>query len=280
MLERMLAHSAEGQLARLGWSSWNLAPSVLLGVSAFVLVYCRGLSALRVRGAGARLRVTPKHAACYFAGILAILIALVSPVDSFSDALAWVHMLQHTLLMMVAAPLVAIGAPGYVALWAFKPPRSMAWIPRLSRWARPIVAWVLYSVTLWIWHIPALYEAALSDAQVHDAQHLAFFFASYLFWRVLLEPYVLGRIQPVAGVVYLFVASLHAMILGALMTLSPEVWYRTYIGRSEFYGWTALQDQQIAGAIMWMPAGIAYVAAAVLLLARFLKEPDRAGEAG
>lgn len=236
-----------------------------------------------------RFQISKWHAYSFALGILASFAALVSPIDSISDILGSVHMIQHTLLMMVAAPLMAAGAPAHIAKWGLPARFWQSWRVlkrRLrTRFAllthmpdgirRPAIIWTLYSVTLWLWHLPSLYQAALENQIIHDIQHLAFFITSFLFWRILIDPVgyrdkVRKNLNPGAGVLYLFVASLHAMILGVFMAVSPSVWYPLYSERTTQYGLSALIDQQIAGYIMWMPAGITYVIVAAYLVIRLI----------
>jgi putative membrane protein len=132
----------------------------------------------------------------------------------------------------------------------------------------------LYTVTLWIWHIPVLYESALSNSLVHDLQHLSFFFTSYLFWILILDPFAKKTLKPEISLVYLFVSSIHAMVLGVLMALSPRVWYEPYLKTAPLLGWDSLQDQQLAGLIMWMPAGISYLLAAIYMFAKILRPSE------
>src|SRR5690606_23086680 len=131
------------------------------------------------------------QATAFAAGMGFLVVALLSPVDRLAGELLWVHMVQHMVLMNVAAPLFVLGAPVRVMLWALKPAdrqffgewkRGFAQrgIPRYLFW-QPVTLWVLYAVVLWVWHLPSLYEAALRHDMVHDLQHLMFFAVSCLF---------------------------------------------------------------------------------------------------
>jgi len=192
---------------------------------------------------------------------------------------------QHMALMMVAAPLLVLGAPAFVLLWAL----PLEWRKRLTpvihwveRWNspwyllwQPLLLWSLFAVALWIWHLPPLYQAALRDRVVHDFQHLVFLGAAFLFWRVLLDPLSRLRLGRGAGVLYLFTTSLHASALGVFMALSPRVWYLDYQATAPAWQLTPLEDQQIAGLIMWMPACMVYALAAAALFALWLREGER-----
>lgn len=281
-----LAHSGEASPSTIGWTTWTFSPGVSLGLAALCTSYVVGWRKFKSLRRNTPV-FRPWQVQAFIAAISILIIALISPVDPMSDMLASVHMVQHTLLMMVAAPLLALASPGYVGAWAV-PAGLLRRRSRLrflfsggiraSRFGRPIVIWLLYGLTLWLWHLPVLYQAALRNPYVHDLQHLAFFCSSFLFWRILLDPFQRNRIHPGVGILYLFVASLHAMILGVLMALSPSVWYSHYEASAHHFGLSALQDQQLAGYIMWMPAGITYVVVAAALLLRLIRGTELTGK--
>lgn len=274
------AHGGKPHLQTPWWQAWNWDPLILFNLLLLLLLYTAGQYRLRKRS---RLRwLSGAHIYCFYFAILVLFLALISPIDPMSDLLGSVHMLQHTLLMMVAAPLLVVSAPGHVALWAL-PPRLwkkqgflrllLKWFYSLSRFHQPLAIWVFYSFTLWIWHLPRLYEMALRVPWVHDLQHIAFFVAAFLFWSALLDPFSRKNLNPAAGIAYLFVASIHSMILGVLMALAPSVWYESYKTTAPLFGLTGLEDQQLAGLIMWMPAGIAYVVVMLILFLQLLNGP-------
>jgi cytochrome c oxidase assembly factor CtaG len=188
------------------------------------------------------------------------------------------------LLVTVAAPLFVLGAPGRVLLWALpasaRRTTGRVW-RRLDRsttalW-HPLMAAGLYAVTLWLWHVPVLYEIALRDPVVHDLQHLSFFATACVFWRVLLGA-ASRRLHPLGAVFCLFATSLHASALGVLLTMSPRAWYVSYAGTTAAWGLTPLEDQQLAGLIMWMPACLVYALLALAIIAVWLQGqagPDR-----
>jgi putative membrane protein len=137
----------------------------------------------------------------------------------------------------------------------------------------PIAAWLIHGITIWIWHVPALYQATLESEWVHATQHLFFLITALLFWWTLLA----GRsnMQHGVAVAYVFTTAVHTSVLGALLTCSTRLWYPIYEGRTEPWGLSALQDQQLGGLIMWVPAGAVYVALGLWLFARWLRESDR-----
>jgi putative membrane protein len=259
------------------WAGWNVDPAILVSLGLVAVLYARGLR--RLWRAGAGRAVSRWRAAAFAAGMLALVAALVSPVDALSDELSWVHMVQHMLLMNVAAPLMVLGAPALVLLSGvpgrYRSAIGRAWrrIDAAGLW-NPAVVFVLFAVVLWVWHWPALYLAALRDPVVHDLEHLTFFVAAVLFWRLVLDPVSRRRLNPIGGVVYLFATSLHTMALGVFMTLAARPWYTDYRGRTAAWGLTVLEDQQLAGAVMWMPGGLVYAVAAAARLAALLEAEE------
>jgi putative membrane protein len=278
---RALAHGSESHHL---WSRWNFDALTITSLAALSILYAVGLARLW-RSAGAARGVSRGQPLAFAAAILALVVALLSPLDPASDELQSAHMIQHMLIMMIAAPLFVMGAPALVMLWAL--PR--AWrhdiaqqLGRLGSWRppwyllwQPVLLCALFALALWVWHFPALYEAALRNRPVHEVQHISFFVVSCLFWRVLLDPLSRLRMNVAAGVLYLFVTSLHATFLGVFMTLSPRVWYADYVPRTPTWNLTPLEDQQLAGLIMWMPACMLYAIVAAVMFALWVHHGDR-----
>lgn len=266
------------------WSAWSFAPSVVVGCIIAVGLYVRGVRTIR-RRAGTRL-VAPWRTRSFAAAIAALLVALVSPVDALANALFSVHMLQHLLLMMVAAPLLVLGDPMTAMLWAlpFRARRGVGLWWRRRRglraiWAllaSPAGAWTLHVAALWIWHVPSLYDDAVADGAVHVLEHLTFLLTAMLFWWVPFKAH--GR-RAGAGtaLLYLFGAVLQGTILGALLALARHPLYTAHFGTTRAWGLTPLEDQQIAGLLMWVPAGFVYLAALVPLALRVLRQPRAQG---
>jgi cytochrome c oxidase assembly factor CtaG len=137
----------------------------------------------------------------------------------------------------------------------------------------PLAAWLIHAVALWVWHIPVLFEAVLEREWVHTLQHLSFFLSALLFWWALIH----GRERALgygAAVLFLFTTALHSGLLGALITFAPNVWYPGYLKTTQTWGLTPLEDQQLGGLIMWIPAGLVYVVAGLALFAGWLRESE------
>jgi putative membrane protein len=226
--------------------------------------------------------IRPLDALAFGTGWLAIVTALSPRLDEWSERWLAAHMVQHELLMVVAAPLIAVGAPLVGVLWAM-PSRlrhriiaSVQYTPVPRVWrtiTAPPCAFILYGLALWIWHVPALYDVALEHEAVHVVQHLCFFGTAALFWWGIVHGRQ-GRSGYGAAVVYLFVTAVHGGVLGALLTVSPRVWYAPYLAHHAA-GLTPLEDQQLAGLLMWIPGGLAFAAGALVLFAAWLQQSDR-----
>ena len=260
------------------WSAWNWDALILFNLALLGSLYVRGLGRLR-RKAGRGRGVSRGRSVAFFAAIAVVFIALISPLDALSDVAASAHMVQHMLLMVVAAPLFVFALPGLVLTWGIARP----WRPaagRLRSWfdfpalRHPFVPWLLYAGVLWTWHLPAAYEAALVDPLVHDAQHLSFFLVACLYWQGILTASARRRWSPLAAVVVLFTTSLHAALLGVFMATSRVPWYDVY-SQPTPWGLTPLADQQLAGFIMWMPACLIYPAVAAAIFGMWLSTLSR-----
>jgi cytochrome c oxidase assembly factor CtaG len=219
----------------------------------------------------------------FIAGITSLIIALDSPIHLLGEQLFWVHMTQHELLMLVAAPLLVMGRPLVPFLWAL-PRRLRERIGRISKsrawtaiWisiSSAATAWIIHAVALWGWHAPALFEAALHQEWIHAVQHICFLASALLFWWTLIHGRH-GRLGYGAAVVYVFTTAAHNSILGALLTFAPHVWYPSYVSTVSAWSLTPLQDQQLGGLIMWIPAGVLLLAVGLALLAGWIGESQR-----
>jgi cytochrome c oxidase assembly factor CtaG len=271
-----LAHGVEvhGSSSETGW---RIAVAVPLALAGFA--YGRGLRrAWRRAGRGRGVRRAEAFAFGAGLGVLALM--LVLPLHAWGRLRFAPHMLEHELLTVLAAPLLAAGRPGVPYLLALPLPwrrRLGVWLAtaRAARiWRRlvhPGVAWALHGAALWLWHAPPLFEAALRSEAIHYLQHVTLLGTALLFWASLLPRRAEAQARVIA-VFSLFTTTLHSTLLGALLTLSPTVWYASYAAAAG--GLSALEDQQLAGLIMWVPAGLVYVAAALALLGAVLRDAD------
>jgi cytochrome c oxidase assembly factor CtaG len=254
------------------WSSWTFAPAVIVGLALACWCYARGVRALW-RAAGAGRGIPRWRVACFGGGVAATALALLSPIDAMGTALFAAHMTQHMLLVVVAAPLLVLGDAGTAALWALRIDARRAvgawWRPqRVLRavWEtlrRPLVAFTLHVGALWLWHVPTLYDAALRHESVHVAEHATFFLTALLFWYPIADPHRRRRFGVGVATLYLFAAGLQCTLLGALITFASHPWYFAHYATTAPWGLTPLEDQQLAGLIMWIPAGLVYLVALI-----------------
>jgi cytochrome c oxidase assembly factor CtaG len=261
--------------------SWSFDPWIVLALAAAATVYVRGFRVLRIRHPE---RFPAWRCAAYLAGLASFLVAIASPLDAFADLLLQVHMAQHLLLMMVAPPLVWLGAPVNPLIHGL--PRSflkqglgpfLAW-PRLRRLAawlvHPIVAWLAFVLTTWVWHAPRLYEAALRSSFWHDAEHVCFFASALLFWFPVIQPWPSRPVWPRAAMLpYLVLAGLQTTAFSALFAFSGRLFYPSYADMPRLFGLSASADQAAAGAVMWVPASVILLVTIVWLVLDLLESP-------
>ncbi len=246
-------------------------PSILVIAFASAFWYWAGSRRVSLRVVGRpRRRVPPWRGFCFGCGLVTIVIALDSPVERLADDLFWAHMLQHVLLMMVAAPLIVLGAP-WMPFWRPLPlrlrrllARTLVTSPRLA-WLRsgagflaaPVTAWVLFNADLGAWHLPPAYELALRDGGVHYAEHISFVLLGMLFWaQVIDSPPFHSRLAPFARVVYTTGGAAASWLLAVVLALATTPLYPAqHVGHP---GLSALADQQIAAGVMWGPGSIPY----------------------
>jgi putative membrane protein len=269
-----------GTVPRLaGEGGWDVAVTIMLTTSA--TLYATGLARLW-RNAGRGRGVGWLNVACFGAGLSALVVALLSPLDALSDVLFSAHMGQHEILMLVAAPLLVMGKPWLTAAWTLPARWRATKLQPLRRqvlrpWhsvTTPMTILVLHALALWIWHIPGLFEGALRNESVHAFQHLCFFGTAALFWWALVQGRY-GRAGYGAAALFVFMTAMHSGILGALITLAGRLWYPIYGARSRGVGVDPLADQQLAGLIMWIPAGVVLTVLALGFLAAWLGEAGR-----
>lgn len=272
-----LAHEGPHAAAEGGASGWDVAVLALLAVSG--ALYATGSRKLASRGA--RVRTVEKVA--FWSGLAVLVSAVAPPLDAAAAEMFSAHMVQHELLMLVGAPLVIVGRPIVPWLWALPLPLrsgagsglqsgalSLAW-----RWlTTPVVAWALHGAAVWVWHAPALYEAAVSHEGVHAFQHATFIGTAVLFWWGLVYGRY-GRAAYGASVLYVFTTMVHTGVLGAMFALSESPFYAIYRDRAAAAGIDAAADQQLAGLYMWIPAGVVLTLCGLALLVAWLSEAER-----
>lgn len=218
---------------------------------------------------------------CFLAGTASLAFALLSPLESLSKPLLSAHMVQHILLIAIAPPLLVLGKPEVAWLWALPETwrRGMARsrgarsiLSFLSPLAKPIPAALIHMATLWIWHSPALFDAAVASDRLHWLEHALFFGTAVLFWRAVVKARS-GREAAAAALIACFITLLQSGLLSALLSFAREALYRTPDAGD--WGLTALEDQQLAGAIMSVPMCAIYLVTGLVMALRLLMPPGR-----
>lgn len=255
-------------------------PVVVIGLAVLAAVHLRGRARPAARSSAATWRRRSTDA-----GLAAIAVALLGPVHHLAGDLAAAHMVQHVLLTVVAAPLLAIGLPEGTLIRGL-PSRARRVVVRAGasdavvrfRGAatRPVVVFLLHAGSLWVWHSAVLYDAAVAHPVVHAIEHAAFLGTGVLFWGVVVRAGSRRGVSEGTALLLVFTTALQSVLLSALLTFSPRPWYRSYLETAVHRSMDPLTDQQLAGLIMWVPAGLVYVAAALTLLVAWINSSNPA----
>jgi putative membrane protein len=252
-----------GRLLAIAWE-WD--PSVLLGCAGLVAAY---LAAVRWR--------PQKRALYFFGGLVLLLLTLEGPLDVLGDDYLFsAHMAEHLVLILVVPPLLLLGLPETPVRRLLQRP-LFASVERVLR--IPLVAWASCIVTLWVWHLPVLYNLTLADESVHIFEHLSFLVTATIFWWPVLAPLEHRRLAPLPAVAYLYTAALANTVLGVLLTFAPVGLYPAYMHPSDelgalhlirdVWGLDPQADQQLGGLLMWLGGMLAFLWAVMAMLARW-----------
>jgi putative membrane protein len=276
----LLAHAGHEGLELMRHWTWD--PWVIAGLLLLAIAYTRGVTVMWQR-AGVGHGIRRWEVASFAAGMATLVIALLSPLDWASDTFFSAHMTQHELLMIVAAPLIVLGRTLIAFFWALPEGQRQRvgevlrrpWVSRPWRTASgPIVVLIIHGLVVWLWHIPALFEAALASEFVHGIQHLTFFItAALFFWALVYGRY--GKAGYGLAVLFVFATATHTTVLGALLTCAKAVWYPGHASRSIAVAVDPMADQQLAGLIMWIPAAVIFLVIALVLFAAWVGESER-----
>jgi putative membrane protein len=260
---------ASGCFSGMTVAGWTVDPAVLAPLVIGGLLYAAGLARLWT-SAGAGRGVRMWEAVAFALGWLIMAVALVTPLHDESRKFFTAHMIEHELVMTIGAPLLVLSRPLPVLLWAF----PQAWRRRVAKGAgvvayllgwdilsRPVVAAIAHAAAIWVWHIPALFDAALGNEFLHWLQHLSFLITALFFWWAVLDRHQ----RTGAGVALVFVTALHTSFLGILLTLARQPLFPGQARLAQAWGADPLVDQQLAGLIMWVPAGLIYAVVGLAL---------------
>jgi cytochrome c oxidase assembly factor CtaG len=274
------------------WSvlaDWTLEPTVIIGLAVAALLYGRGVIYSRQHGQATRLHWW--HVLAFYGGLLVIFIALESALDDYAEQLLWAHMIQHELLMMVAPLLLLLGMPT-LPLWRAVPlaarRSSLQWLMQRRDTRRvihmigrvfsaPAVCWGIFIVIIYVWHLPALYDAALGNTTIHAFQHLCFIWAGLFFWSQVI-PWRPGRprLSYPRRAAYLILGGLASNLLDTVFMFSTGVIYPYYAALPREPGAiTVLEDQHIAGAIMSVSGTVIMTVMVLVMIGLWLQATER-----
>ena len=259
--------------------AWSLDPLALIGIVGAAGLY---LAAVRRVATAHPSNPHPRHRTWLFlGGLVAIGLALLSPIEAYEGQLFSVHMVQHLLLELAAAPLLLAGAPITLALRAASP----TWRRRLLTVLRsravhvvsfPVIAWMLFAAVNWGWHFSTLYDQALENDLLHYLQHASFLGAALLFWwpAIGADPSPWRLPHPVR-LLYLFLAMPQNSFLGVALMSASTVLYPHYLTNARDWGPTALEDQQLGGVIMWVVGDVGFLAGMAVVVVLWMRHEER-----
>lgn len=245
---------------------------------AGAIAYGFGVRALW-RKAGIERGISRADVARFTLGWLALAAALLPSIDALANRSFALHMVQHEMLMVVAAPLIVLGRPLEAFAWAasYRVTHAASGLARTSvarkLWwllTGTLAAWTIHAVAIWLWHVPLLFKAALSNLPLHVLQHTCFFVSALGFWWAAFGARM--KAPGPSSLASLFTTMLHTSALGALLTFAPTAWYT--LGQFPPFGYSAIEDQQLGGLVMWIPGSLAYVIAG-LGVVRIWLNPSR-----
>jgi len=260
-------------------TAWNWEPSIVIGTALLVGLYLYGIGPLR-RKYHLADEVKRGQVVAFLLGVCIMFLALVSPLDELGDSYLFsAHMVQHLFITLVGPPLLLIGTPG----WLLQPLLRNRVVFLIARvFTFPALAFFLYNADFWLWHAPPFYNATLENQGIHILEHVTFIVFGILNWWPIFSPSEeLPRLSLGGQVLYIFLAGMPTVALGAGLTFFPPL-YAPYLAAPRIWGLSAAVDQQLGGLIMWIPGNIFYIVIISILFIRWMQEQDakqRASEA-
>ena len=256
-------------------TSWTLSPAIIVALIGYAGVYAVRWRRSRAEG-GARAAGYGRLA-LWLTGVVCIALALISPLGRLGEQFAVFHMVQHLLLADLAAVALTLG----LTRWILRPATRR--LQRIEHAAGPLAhpafGAIAYVGVMWFWHIPAMYDATLTNATAHTLEHLSFAAAGLLYWWHLLSP-IRSRSRMTGVGIIIYMASTKVLVgfLGVLLAFAPGLLYDGYAREGEVWGITAIEDQQAAGALMGLEQTLIMGVVLVFLFTRMLSEADREDE--
>ncbi|MEM7537294.1 MAG: cytochrome c oxidase assembly protein [Chloroflexota bacterium] len=276
-------------------SGWEWRPEVIAVLALFGFLYTTGwwhlytLHRTKQKHPQKKLATIGKLV-CYLSGLMILATSLLSPIDMLGGQLFFMHMIQHLLTIMVAAPLIWLAHPFPISLWGLPRPLRLAVAGLMHKNALfrrglaaitgPGPSWVIFIVVYLGWHDSTLYNLALRRDWVHDIQHITFFGAGMLYWWHVIgaAPRIHGPFSRWARMAFLIVTVPPNMIAGTTISFATEPIYTYYATIPRFWGFTVMQDQMLGGTIMWILGSMMYIMAALVILAVYLSNSAKRDE--
>lgn len=266
-------------------AAWAMPIPLTLVVILTTTFYLRGWCRLRFTSANF---IPAWRAASFLVGVFLIWLAIGSPIAMLDEQSLTIHMVEHLLLMTIAPPLILLGAPVMPLLHGLPQRFVQSMLGPFLRWpllqligrvaSEPTVCWLAATVVLVGWHVPAVFSVALESEGWHIAEHLSFVSAGFLFWWPVIQPWPSVPVWPRwAILLYLFSATLPCDILSAYLTFCERVVYPAYLSAPRLFGWSALEDQECAGALMWTCVTLVFLLPAVAITLKLLS-PNPGGK--
>lgn len=259
---------------------WDLDP--LIAGALLVSAISWLLLVRRVDRLHAEHPVPLPRTAAFLGGLAAIALALLSGIERYDTTLFSVHMVQHLLLMFVAAPLLILAAPVTLLLRAASPGVRRRWlVPVLhstpvAALGHPVVTWLTFTVVLWVTHFSPLFDLALEDRGVHDLEHALYLVSALLFWWPVVAADPARRRMPYPARAGYFLLQLPVnSFLGMAIVFATAPLYSHYKTLGSLYGTTALADQQAAGGLMWLAGDVVFIAAILGIVAAWMRHEER-----
>lgn len=269
----MEEQAAAGFQEVLSWWEWHFHPDVILGVLLLEGAYLLGVGPLRQRYGWAAY-VENRQVMMFSLGVLVLFVVLTSPIHHLSDNFLFsAHMVQHMLMILLIPPLLLAGTPGWLLRPLIRQPQVLA-VGRFL--THPVIALLLFSFVLSVWHLPDLYDLTLRNHGAHILEHLLFISTAVIMWWPVLSPMPeLPRANPPIQMLYLFFLSLPPGFIGAAITFSPDILYEWYGTVPRLWGISALADQQIGGLIMKIPGALTFLGVLCVVFFVWFNQEER-----
>jgi putative membrane protein len=261
---------------------WNWDPLILAGLLIAAIAYISGLR--RMNGVARSRVIGVTRCASFAVGMAALFVVLITPFEALDDELFSAHMVQHLVLMMVAPPLLILGRPSLVFLWALplsgRRALTRAWVRSGARRVghsamSPVVVWLLCSGALWFWHLPGPFRWALQSEFIHAVEHICFFATALMFWSLVFEPAAYRRMSYGGTLIFVATFGIQNGFLGAILTFAGHPLYAAYLPTTTAWGFTPLEDQQTAGLLMWIPASFIHLGTLGFLFVAWMRAAER-----